>query len=503
MTNMKKRPTIAITAAAAASAVGLLCLLLPPTVQAQVPTTAFVMLGHVQALDVDNLADPLSAGALTLNGIPVVLPRNLYITMPGQYLTVNDLFRGKHPGSATTALAPATKPSGLALNDANRPPVPFEAEVMGNIVDGQYVAGVVHLSQQGLNAGAGFIRAIDYAKGELLVGPDVGGAPVARVRINDPKGAYGLRNAAKVGGAAFDDRFGADPDNAAIVATTGFPMCIPRVAPPGNDALCPLSNRRPDPDPDRARRFTCGPVAAEPTAPSHAPCQPQRPAPLQVGDYIDFAGMVTEDSPGSATFFHAAHALQALAGIYTSPGANPAYVFTEEALVGTLGDPWPDIDQEETSRFRIVGFATDPSRRVDVFLLDNDGSERRLTTLQPQTAGQIGRIRITLPAKANFLPVTRDVRIRIEGRPAYTGSGLAQSQYTSPVGEYIAPENTRFGQPRAPVGAPFENFCFLLKGGEPLSTLGRNGPAIGPLAPFPKSGHVVAQRRADGTQSCS
>ena len=65
--------------------------------------------------------------------------------------------------------------------------------------------------------------------------------------------------------------------------------------------------------------------------------------------------------------------------------------FTEEALVGTLGDPWPDIDQEETSRFRIVGFTTDPSRRVDVFLLDNDGSERRLTTLQPQAAGQIGR----------------------------------------------------------------------------------------------------------------
>ena len=47
----------------------------------------FAMLGHIEALSVDNAADPLSAGRLTINGIPVRLPRNLFITMPGQYLT--------------------------------------------------------------------------------------------------------------------------------------------------------------------------------------------------------------------------------------------------------------------------------------------------------------------------------------------------------------------------------------------------------------------------------
>lgn len=503
-----------------------LCLVLPLSTRAQAPTPGFALLGHLQELDVGDLNDPLSAGRMVVDGTPVVLPRNLFITMPGQYLTLTDLFRGRHPGWSGATPGPtgpgpamplttATKPSGLALKDgAGAPRIPIEVDVIGNIVNGEYRAAVVRMSQQGLNAGAGFIRHIDLDKGELLVGPAIPlassplppGTPGARVRINDPHGIYGRRNSAKTGGGAFDERFAVDPGNAPIVASTGFPMCIPRSA---NDALCPQSNRSLNPDPERARRFTCGAVSAEPTAPAtnplnqpFAPCDPRKPAPLQVGDYINYAGMLTEESPGSGTYFVAAHAIQALAGIYTSPGANPAYVFTEVAIVGTLGDPWPGIDQEETSRFRIVGFTTDPSRRVNVYLVDNNGSERPLTTLQPSGVAQIGRIRVTLPAKANFLPVARDVRIRIDGHPDYTGSGIAQGQYTSPVSEYITPENTRFGRPRLPVGGQFESFCFLSKGGEPLSTLGRNGPAIGPLVPFPESGHPGAQRKADGTQSC-
>lgn len=489
------------------------------------PRPGFAMLGHIEALSVDNAADPLSAGRLTINGIPVRLPRNLFITMPGQYLTPADLFRGRHPGTVP-ALAPVQASSGLALADppAQRAPIATEAEVLGNMVGGEYVAGVVRLSQQGLNAGQGFIRAIDHAKAELLVGPDAGGPPVARVRINDPAGAYGRRNRDKAGGDAFDDRFGADPGNAAIVANTGFPMCIPRVAPPAVDPECPLANRAPAGGAFAAsegRRYTCGPVAAEPTAPSHAPCDARRPAPLQVGDFITYAGMLTEEAPGSGSFFHAAHAIEALLGIYTSPGRNPAYVFTEVSIVGTLGEPWPGIDQEETSRFRIVGFTTDPSRRVKVYALDNPGTpaqpsplpadadagpgERLLAALQPSPTAQIGRVRITLDAKSNFLPVTRDIVARIEGHPvdATTAGGLAQGRFTAPVSEYIGPENTRFGRPRAPVAVPFENFCFLSRGGEPLSTLGRNGPAIGPLAPFPDSGRgLAAQVRADGRPAC-
>jgi hypothetical protein len=471
------------------------------------------MLGYLQELDVDDLANPMSSGSMVVNGVKVVLPGNLLIKMPGQYLTVNDLFRGVHPGMAP-GLAPAVKPSGLALKDVPRPAIAFEVQVIGNIVGGHYVAGWANITQQDLNAGAGFIRSIDYAKGEMLVGPD-SGAAVARVRINDTVGRYGLANSAKSGGSNIDDRFASDPGNAPVSADTGFPMCLPRVAPPANDPLCPLKNRAPAPN---EGRFTCGPVAFEATAPPHWPanagqrCDPGLPAPLMPGDYISFNGMMTEDSPGSGTFFHAAHAVHAMVGIYTSPGANPAYVFIEEALIGTLGQPYPGVDQEQTSRFRIVGFTTDPSRRVDVFLMDVIGStesERRLTTLNPSPVAQVGRIRVTLPAKANFLPITRDVRIRIEGHTSSkVAGGLDSGQYTAPVSEYIYPENTRFGKPRFPVSVPFENFCFLKNGGGLLGTLGRdalpdaNRPAIGALTPFPSSGHSASQPRSDGTLAC-
>ena len=478
-----------------------------PLAQAQTPTPSFSMLGYLQALDVDDLNDPLSSGSMVVNGIRVVLPRNLLIKMPGQYLTVNDLFRGAHPGSAPTLVA-ASKPSGLALGDAPRPPVPFEGQVIGNIVGNDYIAGWANITQQDLNLGAGFIRGIDYAKGELLVGSETG-PTTARVRINDPTGRYGKKNSDKAGGAVFDERFSSDPGNAPVASATGFPMCIPRVAPPASDPDCPLVNRAPSPN---AGRFTCGNSTVDPTAPALPGCNANKAAPLMVGDYISFAGMLTEDSPGSATFFHAAHAVSAMTGIYTSPGVDPAYVYIEEAILGALGVPYQDISQEETSRFRIVGFTTDPTRRVEVFLIDVNGAietERRLTTLDPQRAGQIGRIRITLPAKANFLPVTRDVRIRIEGHASTkVAGGLDSGQYTAPVGEYIYPENTLFGQPMSPVSVPFENFCFLRNGGGLLGTQGRDAlpdsarPLIGKLKPFPESGHRDPQPRANGLPSC-
>lgn len=480
---------------------------------AQIPTPSFALVGHLEQLDVTNLADPLSAGSMVVNGTRVTLPRNLLIKMPGQYLTVNDLFRGKHPGKAP-ALVVASKPSGLALADLppNKPLVPFEVEVIGNIIGNEYVAGWVSIAQLGLHTGAGFIQSIDYATGALIVGPE-GGPPMARVRINDPRGTYGKPNSSKGVGNMMDDRFAADPGNAPIVSQTGFPMCIPSSDPTAAaDPNCPPGNRGPS---GNEKRFTCGTVSVDPTAPSRPTCQPGKKAPLKEGDYITYSGMLTEETPGN--FFIAAHAISSLTGIYTSPGANPAYVLIEEAIIGTLGAPFPppNDNQEQTSRFVFVGFTTDPTRRVDVFVIDTsqgdpDEQERTLTTLDPQRVGQIGRIRVTLPAKANFLPITRDVRIRIEGHSSVkVAGGLDSGQYSAPVAEYIYPENTRWGIPRFPVSVPFENFCFLKNGGGTLGTLGRDElpnphplrPAIGSLLPFPSSGQGP-QVKADGTAAC-
>lgn len=482
--------------------------------QAQTPNPSFAIVGHIEELKLQDANDPLSGGTVRVKGLGVTLPKNLLITMPGQYLTLNDLFRGKKPGGNGAPLAPVQAQSGLALADTPRPLVPFEIHLTGNIVGGQYIAGLAKIVQMEFGSGAGFVRRIDHAKGELLVGArrEAGesaaaatarDAAAARVRLNDPSGTFGLPNAAKFapGPDPMDERFQLDAQNAPVVATTGYPVCIPRVAPPGNDPKCPQGNRAPAPNADR---FTCGPEQAEASSPRHADCNPALKAPLREGDYVTYAGMLVEEPGAPGRFFTAAHALGANLGIHTSPGRNPAYVFIEESLAGMLGEPFANLDQEQTSRFMTVGFTTDPSRDVDVFLMDiaSNGNQtpRLLTTLTPQRAGQIGRVRITLPAKSNFLPLTREVRYRIAAPEGAADIG----EYTAPIGEYIYPENTRFGQaPSFPVPVPFENFCVLVKGGGKLETLGRTtGPSIGALDPLPKSGHDQAQPRADGRPTC-
>lgn len=482
--------------------------------QAQTPSPSFALVGHIEDLTLDTPADALSGGSARVKGINVTLPRNLLITMPGQYLTLNDLFRGDKPGGSGAPLKPVKAQSGLALRDTPRPLAPFEIHLAGNIVDGQYIAGLAAIVQMELGTGAGFIRGIDHAKGELLVGAqrDAGenaatatarDNAAARVRLNDPSGTFGHPNRDKFPPNAdpMDERFQLDAQNAPVVATTGYPVCIPRVKPPANDAKRPQSNRAPAPNADR---FTCGAEQAEASSPAHAACDPKRKAPLRVGDYVTYAGMLVEEPGAPGKFFTAAHALGANLGIYTSPGKNPAYVFIEESLAGMLGVPFPNLDQEETSRFMTVGFTADPSRDVDVLLLDiaANGTQtpRLLTTLTPQRAGQIGRVRITLPAKSNFLPITREVRYRIAG-PA---SNPDLAEYTAPIGEYIYPENTRFGQaPSYPIPVPFENFCVLMRGGGRLETLRRTaGPPIGALDAPPLYGHAQPQPRADGVPTC-
>ena len=66
-----------------------LALLLSTPSAAQTPTPAFALLGPLQQLDVASLNDPLSPGSMTVNGIPVVLPRNLYVTVPDRQRSIS------------------------------------------------------------------------------------------------------------------------------------------------------------------------------------------------------------------------------------------------------------------------------------------------------------------------------------------------------------------------------------------------------------------------------
>ena len=479
---MTPTPVIRITCSAALA-------LAAGSALAQTPNPSFNLIGHIERFALTAPGDPLSAATMTVRGIPVTLPRSLLVTMPGQYMTAQDLFRGPQGGSTVQ------NASGLALADAPPPRVAFEAELQGNIVGGQYIAGVARISQGALHVGNGAIQAIDGAAGELRVGAP-GAAVGARVRLNDPKGIYGQANGAGAKAALpLDQRFQLDPDNSPVHARTGFPVCIPRAA---GDARCPAGNR---PAAPADKRFTCGAVRAEPLAPALAGCDARLPAPLRVGDHVAYVGMLQPDGAGG--FIVAAHGLEAELGIYTSPGAEPVYLYIEEALMGTLGEIFPDLQQEETSRVRVVGFTTDPSRPVEVRLIDSGRNETGTTLtgpagLPPSNGPQFGRFHNTWPAKDNARAVRRDLQARVIGSPnAELANGLTSGLYVAPIGEYIGPEATRFGVPGHQPPMPFENFCFLAKGGGTSET-GAGVQNLARLDPFPESGHADSQPVGSG-----
>ena len=461
--------------------------------RAQTPNPSFVAIGHIESFSLITPSNPLTSATMTVRGQTITIPSSLLVVMPGQYLTAHDIFRWNLSANAYAATPLAQ--SGLALRDVPAPAVPFEADIIGNIVNGVYIAGVVRISQGALHVTAGFIQSMNPATGDMTVGP-LGGSAGVRVHLNDPKGIYGPPST------TLDARFSLDPDNSPVHAKTGFPVCTPRTDDP---AKCPAANR--PADPALRFRFTCGPgIPASVDAPTVASCNPSLPMPLAVGDYITVVGMLARDSAGQ--FFVSAHGLGAELGVYTAQGVDPAYVFIEDALQGTKGESFAGIPQEETTRFRIVGFTTDPSRNVEVSMVDS-GLDEVGTSLSgpgglfPSNLAQLGRFRNTWPSKDNARAVRRDVRAKIVGlSPAKLPNGLTPGLYTAPIGEYIFPENTRFGVGSFPIPVSFENFCFLRTPGAAVTTV--DARVLTALDPFPASGHPVSQTAGSaGARVCA
>ncbi|NOT10526.1 MAG: hypothetical protein HOP23_01600 [Methylococcaceae bacterium] len=483
-----------------------------------VPTTPFNVIGYIQQFRMcqtgdgtwcANPDDPRAGAIMKINGITVIIPKNSYIVMPGSYLKPKDIFDKKIPTASAGQ-------SGLALEDMPPPAFPYVADLIGNIVDGDYIAGLASITQIPLQTASGFIKSISSA-GELLIGPALDNPAVsARVRLNDPKlgsgtGRYGMAQTA-------DERFKADQDNPTIHAATGYPLCVPSATPPINTE-CPLSNRPNGADGKPLRRFTVGTTFAVSDAPPcGSACDASKMVPLAVDDYVTYTGiLVKAPSPTDpdATYISVS-ALEADLGIYTDKGKNPAYVFIEEALLGSGGAAFPGLDQETgpgkvipgqtlVTRFRIVGFTTDPSRNVDVFALDarmpisdssNQGkfTERLLASIAPEPIAPMGRFRITVDQQV-FVPPTREIRARINGiagssapAPQTAANGLIFGEYTAPVAEYIFPEGRVFGGKKPlPGGVPanFEDLCFLSRGWWPED----EAAALEPLDPWPSSGH--------------
>jgi hypothetical protein len=516
------------------------------TAAAQLPipaSTQFDITGLLQEATVTTPGDAHSGGSLTVNGIVVTVPRETIVILPANALTWEELFAQAPAPYGLTATPPST---GLALADLPQPLTTYEVQVVGNRVLGatdQYIAGLIYVSKEFLNSGAGFVNFIDYTLGEMRVGgiiaPD-GSSPGcaqggtfatnptctgARVRINDPVNvAVGTGRFSA--GQSPDVRFTVDQDNPTIMSGTAYPMCLPRVAPPAVDPLCPEGNR--------PRDLAGNPVPTvnmpDPSllAAGQLP-DPRIQAPFEVGDYVTYSGTLVSDlaTPtvgpygppglGTAGTYTSAHTIINNVAIYTFPGTNPAYIETEVFILGTGGLTVIGVG-EAAIRSRFEGMTTDPSRSVHLYGIDLDpvtgaGTDRDWGIIGvdqgPPLGAVKGRWRFRPPcapfgtdpatikfdkqcimnAANTFLPAPREMRAVIEGLqtqiPGTAGAvtsanGIVYGQYHAPILEYIFPENI----PGTPiVENNFNTMPFLACGGYTSSA----GTLAGQLSPWPSN----------------
>ncbi|MGB7621026.1 MAG: hypothetical protein WBN92_01635 [Terriglobia bacterium] len=488
--------------------------------QGPISPTQFDITGFLQEATVTTPGDAHSGGTLKVNGHAVTVPRETIVVLPANQLTWQELF-AQAPAPYTNAA------TGMAMSDLPTPLTQYEVEVVGNRVGDTYIAGLIYISQQTLNSGAGFINFIDYTLGEMRVGGIIndpncaqGGTAAsnplcsgARLRINDPTGKFGRANTP-------DQRFTLDPDNPTVMSGTGYPACLPRTDPAGAapDALCPEGQRPKDLTGAYVGKFfTNAPVAAPGVTPMP---DPNIQAPFEVGDYITFAGTLVTDNAaaptagpwpanGTSGTYISAHTITSNVAIFTAAGTNPSYVMTDTFILGTGGLTVLGA-AEAVIRTRFEGMTTDFSRQIHVYGIDFNSltgapSDRDWGTIGvdpgPPTGAVLGRWRFrppcapfgTVPTKPDkqcvmnasgvFLPATREMRAVIEGAwvPGQTttyANGLIAGQYHAPITTLIFPENIP-GSPIIP--ANFEAIPFLACGGYPSTT----GVLAGQLNPWP------------------
>ena len=367
--------------------------------------SAFTVTGFLQAGKVDSATD-YSSGTVTVNGITYTVPANSIIQMPASTVSLNKLLSLSGIGD------PANPTGGMSEVLMKKGSIPaLELTLIGNYVYSSSttpptpIVGLAYVSQQSLNSGQGYITGFDYANGVMYVGAqkDTSVLKSARVQINDPvinisgDPANGTGRYSK--GQSPDIRFMADQDNPTIHAETGYPMCIPRVAPTAtsNDPLCPQKNR-PVPNNSHCRNFFDDyagftlpkggdipqPVANDPYCRSFVmPAPPatttvattgpdsRLQAPFEIGDFVTYAGTLITDSTGT---YISAHTIDANVGIFTSRGTLPVYIAIGEFRIGAPA-PLTAINgagQEATDRLVLESSLTDPTAIVDVYLVDKN-----------------------------------------------------------------------------------------------------------------------------------
>jgi PKD repeat protein len=339
--------------------------LVAPTLvpSAQSPATGALVTGRIDLLSIDHPNDPWSSGTMVVGGQLVILPRNLILQLPANWLTLRQLYEQAPPAAQLRGV------TGLATLDGPEFEGAF-ATVHGNrTAHGNVIAGDVFI-QKGTEVVNGVVTLVNPTDGYLrldgVVGDDTTGL---MVRVNDPSGRFTIQQGKGCDGGpncSPDARFGVDPDNYTVTFTTGYPAGIPSTVPLGlrpgfragddpsaaadasglGDPLCPSTNRGVDPVPD-STRF----------------------APIQVGDVLSAEGNF---EVVDGVRFLSCHTLTVFDALTTldSP-TQPDYLIFEEA-------EW-DVPAFDNQRIRLllIGFSTLEDSQLDVFRLHVDPRDNR------------------------------------------------------------------------------------------------------------------------------
>ncbi|MEQ1892725.1 MAG: hypothetical protein ABL998_09305, partial [Planctomycetota bacterium] len=238
--------------------------------EAQSPSTGALLTGKIEHLSVDNPNDTWSAGTMVVGGQLVILPRNLIIQLPANWLTLQQLFAEAPPAAL------AKNVSGLATLDGPEFTGGF-ATVLGNRNSfGNLIAGDVFI-QKGTEVVNGVVTLVNHTDGYLRIDGQVGDDTTGlMIRVNDPESRFTIQQGAGCDGSpncSPDPRFGVDTDNYTVTFSTGYPAGIPSTIPVGlrpgfrsgdpanaaanssgvGDPFCPSTNRGVQPVPDSTR----------------------------------------------------------------------------------------------------------------------------------------------------------------------------------------------------------------------------------------------------------
>jgi hypothetical protein len=333
--------------------------------------------GEVERITVLDPNDRWSRGTMVVAGQTVIIPRNFVIDLPANRQTIQELFANR-----PSACPPDQ--TGLAKADScNHSFTGAIATILANKTNnGNVIAGEVML-EKATEIVSGIVSYIDYNDGYFRVDgipgdPDTG----AMVRINDPEGRFTHQQGAGclVGSGpncSADVRYGVDPDNYTVTASTGYPMCIPSTVARSydldvnrngvieagetglvaqddgtgsSDELCPATNRGVDPVGD-SRLF----------------------APFQLGDHVTADGNF--ETIDGVTFL-SAHTVGLGTGLTTADDPfQPDYMIFDE-----VGWDVPGF-QNQRVRDLLIAFGSLGTTDIDVFGLYYDPTANEVNKL--------------------------------------------------------------------------------------------------------------------------